>query len=114
MHRARTDEDGQRRLQEVVWEWNECWRTVRPVLHVYDGGKRLHFFDTRPDSRKGSWTAEGLAAEIYRLCESAQTSAGLIRQLSEQRSAEVTMQELQPAIDGLVESRALLSLNGKL
>ena len=42
VHRAMTDEPGQRRLQEVVREWNESWRTARPVLHVHDDGSRLH------------------------------------------------------------------------
>src|SRR6185369_11973615 len=66
MHRAFSDEPGQQRLQYVVVEWNQMWRSSRPVLAVYDEGDRLRFFDTRPCAIQRSWTVEGLEADIYR------------------------------------------------
>ncbi len=114
VHRGLSDQAGQLELQRVVWEWNEIWRSSRPVLQVYDEGNRLHFFDTRPCANQRSWTAEGLAAEVYRLCDSAQTRAALVRQLSTPPGAEVSRQEIDPAIDSLLDTKVLLSLNGKL
>jgi magnesium-protoporphyrin IX monomethyl ester (oxidative) cyclase len=114
MHRALTDEGGQRHLQEVVWQWNESWRNLRPVLHVCDDGRRLHFYDSRPCAGRASWSTEGLSAEIYRLCDSAQTPAALMRELSERGGAELTTRELELAIDALLDARVLLSLKGRL
>jgi ribosomal peptide maturation radical SAM protein 1 len=114
VHRGLSDQPGQLELQEVVWQWNEIWRNSRPVLQAYDEGDRVLFFDTRPCASQRSWTAGGLEAEVYRLCDSAQTRAALIPQLSARRGAEVSRQEIDPAIDNLLENQVLLSLNGKL
>lgn len=114
MHRGLSDEPGQKELQDMVRQWNDVWRHSRPVLQVYDEDNRLHFFDTRPCAEKRSWTAEGLEADVYRLCDSAQKPAAVNNQLTVLRGAEVSMQEIKPAIDSLLKSRALLSLNGKL
>ena len=89
VHRGLTDEPGQRQLQEVVRHWNDAWRTAPPVLHVDDDGHRLLFFDSRPCATRRSWTTEGMGAEIYRLCDSAQTPAALIHQLSARRGADI-------------------------
>ena len=107
MHRAFSNQPGQQRLQYVVVEWNELWRTSRPVLQVYDEGDRLRFFDTRPCAILRSWTIEGLEAEIYRLCDSARTHAALKSQLS-------ATDDPEPAIDNLLNSKVLLSMNDKL
>jgi hypothetical protein len=84
------------------------------VLQVYDDGDRLRFFDTRPCASQRSWTVEGLESEIYRFCDSAQTPTALDHELSARRGAEVSMQEIEPAIDRLLNAKVLLSLNGKL
>lgn len=114
MHRGLSDEPGQTELQEVVWQWNEIWRSSRPVLQVYDEGYRVHFFDTRPGANQRSWNAGGLEAEIYRFCDSAQTPAALIQQMSARRGAEVSRPEIDLAIDSLLDTKVLLSMNGKL
>src|SRR5260370_17890273 len=48
VHRGMHDRPGQRELQEVVQHWNDIWNSARPVLRVYDVGRRLHILDTRP------------------------------------------------------------------
>ena len=106
MHRALSDEPGQQRLQYVVREWNEIWRSSPPVLDVYDEGDRLRFVDTRPCAIQRSWTIEGLKADIYRLCDSAQTPAALKSRLS--------TEDLEPAINNLLSAKVLLSMNDKL
>jgi magnesium-protoporphyrin IX monomethyl ester (oxidative) cyclase len=113
VHRALTDEPGQHALQQVVRQWNECWRALRPVLHVHDEGRRLRFFDTRPCATRSSWRADPLTAEIYRLCDSAQTPAGLDQRLAS-RGASATTQEIESALTELLDAKVLLSLKGKL
>ena len=107
MHRGLSDQPGQQRLQYVVREWNELWRSSRPVLQVYDEGERLHFIDTRPCAIQRSWTVEGLEAEVYRLCDSARTPTALRSQLGAKK-------DLDSAISNLLSSKVLLSINDKL
>jgi magnesium-protoporphyrin IX monomethyl ester (oxidative) cyclase len=113
-HRGLTDEPGQNQLQQVVRQWNEVWRTTQPNLDVHDNGSMLQFTDTRPCARRSNWTADGLQAELYRLCDSAQSPGVLIQKLSSVRGAELAMEEIEPAIESLLDSKVLLSLNGKL
>jgi hypothetical protein len=108
MHRGLPVEPGQIKLQEVVMHWNEIWRRSQPVLQVFDKGDRLHFFDTRPCAMRRSWSVEGLDAGIYRLCDSAQTSAALSAQL------KISTADMEPAINNLLRAKVLLSLNDKL
>jgi magnesium-protoporphyrin IX monomethyl ester (oxidative) cyclase len=110
MHRGMSDEPGQQQLQQVVMHWNEIWRHSRPVLQVKDEGVRLHFFDTRPCAIRTYWSVEGLAADIYRLCDSAQTCAALESQLN----PEISDHEIESAVRSLTDTKVLLSLNGKL
>jgi magnesium-protoporphyrin IX monomethyl ester (oxidative) cyclase len=97
MHRAFSEEPGQQRLQFVVMEWNELWHTSKPVLQVYDDGQRVRFVDTRPCAIQRDWTVEGLEAEVYRMCDSAQKPT----------------EEMSGAADRLLASRVLLLMNGK-
>ncbi len=108
MHRALSDEPGQQRLQDVVVYWNELWRTSKPVLEVHDDGDRLHFFDTRPCAISRSWTVDGLEAEVYRRCDSAQKPSALTSTLGHPPG------EINSAITKLITSNVLLSMNDKL
>jgi ribosomal peptide maturation radical SAM protein 1 len=110
IHRGLHDQPGQQKLQEAIWKWNDIWRASRPVLRVYDDGERLQFVDTRPCANQKSWTAGELEAEIYRLCDSAQTPSALIKR----HAASVSTQEVEQAIETLCRAKVLLSLNGKL
>lgn len=114
VHRGLQDQPGQRELDKVVRRWNEIWHASRPVLRVCDEGGRMRFLDTRPCARETRWTAEGLEADIYRLCDCAQTPAALLKQLSMARGSEVSMQDAGPAIEALCHAKVLLRLNGKL
>lgn len=114
MHRGFSDEPGQQQLQEVVREWNHIWHGARPLLQVRDQDNRLHFFDTRPCAKQTSWSVEGLEADVYRLCDSAQTPVALNHQLRARRGAEFSMQEMETSIDSLLNANVMLRLNGKL
>lgn len=113
VHRGVHDEPGHRELQEVVTEWHDRWRTAKPVLEVRDDGTRLHVFDTRPCARRQRWTADELETEVYRLCDSAQTEAALLSQLSQRSAKEISIPEAEHAIARLCDSKVLLPLNGK-
>ena len=108
MHRGLSDEPGQIRLQEVVVQWNAIWNHSQPVLRVSDDGDHLRFFDTRPCAIQRSWSVDGLGADVYRLCDSAQTRAALSTQL------KTSTPEIEPAIDSLLRTKVLLSLHDKL
>jgi len=83
-----------------VRHWNELWHISKPVLQVYDDGNRLRFIDTRPCAIQSDWTIGGVAAEIYRRCDSAQS---------------VAMFESQPAaVDTLLRNKVVLQINDKL
>jgi len=101
MHRAVSDEPGQAQLQEVVRYWNDLWRTAKPVLQVYDESDGLQIVDTRPCAIQSNWTIRGLAAEIYRCCDSAQPKS----QFGD---------DVEPALDTLLTNKLMLSLNDKL
>ena len=98
MHRAFSEEPGHQRLQFVVMEWNELWRTSKPLLQVFEDGERLRFVDTRPCAIQRDWTVEGLEAEVYRRCDSAQKPTA----------------EMSGAVDRLIICKVLLPMNGKL
>jgi magnesium-protoporphyrin IX monomethyl ester (oxidative) cyclase len=114
VHRGLSHEPGTRKLQGVVWDWNELWRNSQPVLQAHAAGDRIQFYDTRPCAKQQSWTAAGLESDVYRLCDSAQTPAAVLHQLNAQREAEVSQAEIDPVIESLLETKVLLSLNGKL
>ena len=106
MHRGLSDEPGQDQLRQVVVLWNQLWRNSKPMLQVHDNGDCLRVFDTRPCAIERSWTIDGLAAQIYRRCDSAQTMAMLESQLPGE--------ELEPALETLLSRKVLLKLNDKL
>lgn len=114
IHRAVQQQPGQQALQEAVQRWNDLWQCSRPVLHVDDNGRHLRITDTRPGARRTSWTVHGLAAEIYRLCDFAQTPAALLKQLSARLGTAVSAHEAEAALETLCEANMLLPLNGRL
>lgn len=114
VHRAVQEGPGQRELQETVQRWSDLWSSSRPpLLEAYDDGRRLQFLDTRPCARRTHWTAGELETEVYRLCDSGQSSSALLEALSA-RGAQVSMPELEEAIDSLCTAQLAVRLGGKL
>jgi hypothetical protein len=101
-------------LQEVLQEWNLVWQTARPVLQVHAEGSQLRIVDTRPIAHRRDWMAGEMEAEVYRLCDSAQTPASLMKQISARRGGEVSAEQVQTAIQTLCDARIILQMNGKL
>jgi len=113
VHRALQEGPGQQELQEAVQQWNHLWHSSRPLLRAYDDGRRFQILDTRPGARESHWTASGLEAEVCRLCDSGQSSSALLKALSA-RGIQVSMAELDGAIEALCAAKVILRLNGKL
>ena len=96
----------------MLQEWNNVWRTSRPVLQVHDQGTRLHVFDTRGISGEQTWNTGKLEAEVYRACDSARAPAAVKKVLSDRLA--VSRDEIQSAIDTLCEAKVVLPINDKL
>jgi magnesium-protoporphyrin IX monomethyl ester (oxidative) cyclase len=114
IHRGVQEQPGQQELQDVVRQWNDVWSTARPDLRVYDEGERLQFVDTRPCAQRRRWTAGEWESQVYRLCETAQTPGAILKQLSALRENEVSLGEIEPAVESLSRAKVLLRVNGKL
>lgn len=114
IHRGWQSEPGQHELQRVVQQWNEAWRTSRPVLRVSHDGARLRIVDTRSCARENRWTTGELEAEVYRACEVAQTPAAVVRQIATRRGTEVSEREIEAAIGTLCANNVVLQRDGKL
>ena len=112
VHRGRHAEPGQQRLAEVVRQWNELWRTSRPVLRARDEGRVLRIDDSRPCADERSWTTDELQAEVCRVCDVAQTRDTVMKEVSARRGAEAS--DVAAAIETLCEHQVLLPLNGRL
>jgi ribosomal peptide maturation radical SAM protein 1 len=114
VHRGLPGQPGQRKLLAVVEEWNDLWQTSRPVLRVHDEGDRLSVVDTRPCARQRTWTSGKLEAEVYRLCDSAQTRASILSQLAVRRGVGVSVPEVEAAIETLCHAKVALRVNSRL
>lgn len=114
VHRGLTEEPGQQRLQQVVREWNELWHASPPVLQAHEDGDRVHFVDSRACAAHATWTAGGLDAAVYRLCDSAQTSAALAQHISAKEARDVSVPDVESAIQHLLERRVVLSAKGRV
>jgi magnesium-protoporphyrin IX monomethyl ester (oxidative) cyclase len=114
VHRAVQEQPGQQALQGAVLLWNDLWRNARPTLRVLDEGEELQIADTRPCAGRRIPTLRGLAADIYRLCDAAQTPAALLQQLSKRRGTDVTSEEADAAIEALDEAKLILRLSGRI
>jgi magnesium-protoporphyrin IX monomethyl ester (oxidative) cyclase len=113
--RAMHDAPGQRALQSVVIDWNAAWNSaVRPVLRASSEGGSVRFSDTRPCARRRTWTASELQSDIYRMCDSAQSFATLVKRLGTLRATDTLMEHVEEAVEELCEAKVLMRVNGKL
>ena len=114
LHRGVMKRPGHRAVQEAVRRWCDAWCGSRPVLTVRDEGDRLEIRDTRAGVERPSRTLRGLEAEIYRLCDTAQTTASLPRKLAERSRGQARAADVDEAVESLCRNRDLLRLDGVL
>ncbi len=109
MHRGLHQYPGQQELDQVLRRWNQIWNAQRPILEVHVEDHRLHVVDTRPFARERSRIMSELEADVYRLCDSAQTYTALSKALP-----QFSDRDMELAIENLCSAQVLLRLNGKL
>ena len=114
IHRGVHRQPGQRRLSEVLREWNRVWQSARPTLRVTRAGDRLQVVDTRPIATRRQWVAGELQAEVHSLCDTAQTPASVHKQIAARHGAEIPECEIAAAIGELCDAKILLDMHGKL
>jgi ribosomal peptide maturation radical SAM protein 1 len=114
IHRGLHSQPGQQELQGVLQEWNRLWHTSRPILQVGIEGSELQIVDSRPVTHERNWIVGEMEAEVYRLCDSAQTPSALLKQISARREMGVSMEKVYTAIQTLCNAKVMLQMNGKV
>lgn len=118
LHRGIPMQPGHQALAKVVHQWRRAWQATRqrpvPVLRLVDEGDHLQIVDTRPCAEVRHSIVDGLAIDVYRLCDGAQTSGSLLRHLREQRGSEISPTAVEAAIETLCRANLLLRLGDKL
>lgn len=74
----------------------------------------MRIVDTRRIAHQQTWTTNALEAEVYCICDSAQTLGGLLKQISTRHDADVSAEDVMAAVQTLCDTKVLLRLNGKL
>jgi magnesium-protoporphyrin IX monomethyl ester (oxidative) cyclase len=101
-------------LRQRAQRWRQLWIwPVKPVLTVSEEGDKLRLQDTRPGAPERRVTLEGLAAEIYLLCDSAQSLDSLVRMLNARSTAAVSSQAVLSILKDLDRRLLLLRLNDR-
>ncbi len=101
-------------------EWINQWITLfnsdnPPVLQIIeDDGQRLKIVDTRPCATEDEITLEGLAYQVYMVCDRALTQWELIEAMHKDYGLDVSWNEIQPVADELTSRKILLEINGRL
>jgi magnesium-protoporphyrin IX monomethyl ester (oxidative) cyclase len=114
-HRGLAATPGQLVLKRLLSQWEQCWsHGATPQLRLVDEGHCLRLFDTRPGALSPRWTLDGLAMDIYRLCDSAQAPEALGQKLSAHHARSISPQEVEARVDGLCKAGLLLRWHGKL
>lgn len=114
-HRGHAATPGQRAIRSLLAQWNESWaRGTAPRLRLIDGGDHLRLLDTRPNAPVQRWTLEGLAMDVYRLCNSAQTPAALHRKLSAQHPTPLSLEDVETRANALCKAGLMLRWHNKL
>jgi magnesium-protoporphyrin IX monomethyl ester (oxidative) cyclase len=85
----------------------------RPVLAMREEEGCLAITDTRPCAVQREILLEGLAAEIYRACDAAQTPEQLVKLLQENGNPGIAWSEVQPIVERLRAQKILLPLDGR-
>jgi hypothetical protein len=67
-------------LRHAVDAWQEAWRADhRPVLRYWSSPGQLQIYDGRWPERAGTYTFEGVLADIYLACADRPTTASAVR-----------------------------------
>ncbi len=106
-------------LNNVVKEWQYLFRLYpikekRVLITVEDDGKQSRIIDTRPCAVEKSYVLTGLHRLIYQRCREPRSRDGLPDYFKDNVDIGVSVNDINNAIDDMVERKLMLSLNGKL
>ncbi|PYS83690.1 MAG: hypothetical protein DMF67_08460 [Acidobacteria bacterium] len=98
---------------EVNRKWWNVWfkqpLEARPRLDAYCDGRAVNITDTRAEAVAPSHRLEGLAAELYLRCDSAQSLSSLQREFG----AVADAAEVLKALEGLIASKLMVEMDGQ-
>jgi len=99
--------------QEVNSKWWNVWFKVppeaRPRLDAHCEGRKINIMDTRAAADKPSHQLEGLAAELYLRCDSAQTLSNLQREFTNSADAADVIENLEQ----LIAAKLMIEMDGQ-
>jgi ribosomal peptide maturation radical SAM protein 1 len=100
-------------LIEQVKRWAElasaAYPEERPQLDLYQSHGSLVIRDSRPCAVTSLHVLDGLAAAVYRFCDSVQTRKGLTRKLS----LDATESDIQQTLDELIAAQLAVEIEGQ-
>ncbi len=109
-----------KRVMKSLAVWNMLWgqggmETTRekPVLVMQEEENRIHIKDTRPCAVSSSHILDGLACEIYKVCDDIHTSSGILSALAKGGHSNLSVEKVQNVLDELQKRRILLGLNDR-
>ncbi len=103
---------GLKAAQQKVEQWKDLfWSDFRPLLQMETVGQGLKITDTRPCAVQSEIYLEGLAQQIYLLCDRALTSKELIKALRQSYNLTLSWEEIQPIVEQLQQLKILIHLS---
>lgn len=109
-----------KKVMKSLAVWNMLWgqggmETTRdkPVLVMREEENRIHIKDTRPCAVSSSHILEGLACEVYKVCDDIHTSSGILSALAKGGHSNLSVEKVQNVLDELRKRRILLGLNDR-
>lgn len=90
-----------------VEEWAALAETKPPRLDAYAVGKMLVIVDTRPCATRRQHVFTGLAAQVYRECDTAVKAPGLARRILAPEA------DVRQAIHRFLEEKLMVEMNGQ-
>ena len=108
-------------LHALIHQWQELFYTSgqrnvsesRPMLSMKKTERGIVIKDTRPCVVQTDIILEGLAAEIYTLCDSAKTGEMIIRRLNQNPERTVSWRDIEPVLTSLRAQKILVQLQDR-
>jgi ribosomal peptide maturation radical SAM protein 1 len=113
-------------VREIVKQWRGTYYAFsegigylkpnqsRPLLNMREEEGAIVITDTRPCALESEIVIKGLAARIYRTCDSAKTPPRIVKCLNRGSRVRHIWDDLQPAVEELLQRRVMLKLGGRL
>jgi magnesium-protoporphyrin IX monomethyl ester (oxidative) cyclase len=109
-----------KKVMKVLAVWNMLWGQgglkrigEKPVLVMKEEKDRIYIKDTRPCAISPSHILEGLACQIYKVCDDIHTCSGILNALAKNQPSYLSAEKVQNALDELQERKILLRLNDR-